>query len=167
MFNRIWRASANDASLYDELKSDVQAGESWVVILVAFAIAAVITSITSSFVDGVISFAIQIIGYLLMAFWAWLVGAVIGKGEGSFGEVQKALAYPYALPAVLMAIPVIWLGIIVVLWFLVTMSTAIRETLGIGKGLTFFIVVSAMAISFGLLVVGPAAVAVFLSQALG
>lgn len=155
MFTRIWHAFANKATLYQDLKAGIPGWESWVVILIAFAVEAIITAITSTVPDGMLQFFIQLIGYLVMAFWAWLIGAVIGKGKGSFADVQKAIAYPYFVPTILGAIPMNWVGdektglwvdgivkIVVALWFLVTLSTAIRETLGIGKRLTYFIVIS-------------------------
>ncbi|GAB4505407.1 MAG: hypothetical protein Fur0043_24020 [Anaerolineales bacterium] len=164
MFNRIWRAFTNKTDLYPELKAGVPAWEAWAIVLVAFAIGAVVSVVTVSLLEGVLQFFLSLVGYLFMAFWAWLIGAVIGKGNGSFGDVQKAIAYPYAVPAILTAFPNRWVGLIVGLWLLVILSTAIRETLGIGKGLTFFIVISSIVVVFGLLVVVSPIIAVALAM---
>jgi hypothetical protein len=115
-------------------------------------------------IDGIVSGLFLIVGYLVLAFWAWLVGTKLSKGTGSFGEVRTALAYAYfpvALVFVLELLPSPWSWIITILaalWSLVIVSSAIRETLRIEKGVTFFIVISAFVVQFLLITVVAASI---------
>jgi hypothetical protein len=148
VFNRIWRAFRNDASLYAELKGNPQfASESWLI----FAISIVISAILVSLLDGnqlvpgiigglaLVSALSSILGFFALVILAWSIGAKLAGGTGSFTDIRAAMAYAYCIPAILTPIPTV--GLIASLWFLVTGSSAIRETLGIGKGLTFIIVI--------------------------
>jgi len=146
MFNRILRAFRNDVSLYGELKGNPAfASESWTVLATSILLSAVVATLTSSgdgvlfgIVSGVISALGSIFGYLVLVILAWFIGTKLAKGTGSVTDVRTAVAYAYCLPAILAPIPMI--GFLASLWLLVTESSAIRETLGIGKGLTFLIV---------------------------
>ena len=146
MFNRILRAFRNDVSLYGELKGNPAfASESWTVLATSILLSAVVATLTSSgdgvlfgIVSGVISALGSIFGYLVLVILAWFIGTKLAKGTGSVTDVRTAVAYAYCLPAILTPIPMI--GFLASLWLLVTESSAIRETLGIGKGLTFLIV---------------------------
>jgi len=146
MFNRILRAFRNDVSLYGELKGNPAfASESWTVLAISILLSAVVATLTSSgdgvlfgIVSGVISALGSIFGYLVLVILAWFIGTKLAKGTGSVTDVRTAVAYAYCLPAILTPIPMI--GFLASLWLLVTESSAIRETLGIGKGLTFLIV---------------------------
>ena len=146
MFNRILRAFRNDASLYGELKGNSEfASESWMVFAISVVISAVLATLTSigdgvlaGIVWGVISALGGIFGYIVLVVLAWFIGTKLAKGTGSVTDVRTAVAYAYCIPAILTPVPLI--GFIASLWLLVTESSAIRETLGIGKGLTFLIV---------------------------
>ena len=146
MFNRILRAFRNDVSLYAELKGNPEfASESWMVLTISIVISAVVATLTGigdgiriGIVGGVISALGSIFGYLVLVVLAWLIGTKLAKGTGSLADVRAAVAYAYCIPAILTPIPMV--GFIASLWLLVTESSAIRETLGIGKGLTFLIV---------------------------
>ena len=72
------------------------------------------------------------------------MGTKLAKGTGSFTDIRVAVAYAYCIPTILTYVP--YIGLIASLWLIVTASLAIRETLGIGKGLTFFIVLISVAI---------------------
>ena len=146
MFNRILRAFRNDISLYGELKGNPEfASESWMVLTISIVISAALATLTiigdgvlTGIVWGVISALGGIFGYIVLVVLAWLIGTKLAKGTGSITDIRAAVAYAYCIPAILTPIPII--GFIASLWLLVTESSAIRETLGIGKGLTFLIV---------------------------
>ena len=146
MFNRILRAFRNDVTLYSELKTNPEfTSEAWIVLAISIIASAVLITLTSigdglsvGIVVGAISASGSVIGYFVLAGLAWFIGTKLARGTGTFTDVRVAVAYAYCLPAILTSIPVI--GIIASLWLLATESSAIRETLGIGKGLTFIIV---------------------------
>jgi hypothetical protein len=146
MFNRILRAFRNDVSLYGELKGNPEfASESWIVLAISIVSSAVLATLTGigdgilfGIVGGIISALGGIFGYLVLVVLAWFIGIKLAKGTGSVADVRAAVAYAYCIPTILTPIPII--GVIASLWLLVTESSAIRETLGIGKGLTFLIV---------------------------
>lgn len=168
MFNRIVRAFRNDVVMYPEIKGNPEIQtESIQAILVIALLSAVISFLANTFFSssdmGPVAAAITnflglVIGYLVVSGWAWLVGSVIGPGEGTFTDVRTALSYGYA-PYTLSGIPVV--GIIFSLWALVTMSSSIRETLEIGKGLTFFIVITS--IVFQLFVIFAAVTTIYVT----
>ncbi len=69
---------------------------------------------------------------------------MLAGGAGGFDQVRIALAYGYT-PIILSIIPLV--GILFSLWALVTISSAIRETLGISPLLTILIVVGAAVVN--------------------
>ena len=151
MFNRILRAFLNDVSLYGELKGNPQfASEAWIVIVVSIGINAILATIFGSgkgalvgIVSGLFSLIGGVVVYLVLIILAWYIGVILAKGTGSFTDIRVALAYAYCIPVILTPIPCV--GSIIGLWLLNTASSAIGDTLGIGKGLTFFIVVISIA----------------------
>ena len=152
MFNRILRAFRNDVSIYNELKGNSEvASESWVVLVISIVVSAVLAALTGigdgisfGIFAGLTSAVISVLGYFVLVSLAWFMGAKLANGTGSFSNVRVAVAYAYCIPTILMYVP--YIGIIAPLWLLVTASSAVRETLGIGKGLTFFIVLISVAI---------------------
>ena len=153
MFERIWRAFRNDATVYKDFRTNAAiSSESFVAILLGIGLGVIIETMRGGFIGGIIVGLNNLIGYLFLSFWAWFIGTKLSKGDGSFSDVRKALAYAYCIPAVLIPIP--WLGLLAGLWLLIIASSAIRETLGIGKGMTFFIVLSEILALFLLSAVG-------------
>jgi hypothetical protein len=152
MFNRILRAFRNDISVYSELKGNPEfASESWIVLVISIVISTVLATLTTigngisfGIFSGLISALVSILGYLVLVSLAWFMGTKLAKGTGSFTDIRAAVSYAYCIPTFLIYIP--YIGLIASLWLLVTASSAIRETLGIGKGLTFFIVLISVAI---------------------
>ena len=146
MFNRIFRAFRNDVSLYGELKGNPEfASESWMVLAISIVISAVLATLTG-IRDGILIGIVAlggIFGYLVLVVLAWFIGTKLAKGTGSVADIRAAVAYAYCIPAILTPLPII--GFFASLWLLVTESSAIRETLGIGKGLTFLIVMLSVA----------------------
>lgn len=147
MFNNMFRAFRNDTTLYPEIKGNSQvATQSWVVLVLSLVgstfIATVVGIFTSGFLPGIFAGVVNgigsLVGYLMMLILAWFFGILIAKGNGTFTDLNSALAHAYSIPAILAPLP--YVGIFFSLWLLVTASSAIRETLGISKGLTFFIV---------------------------
>ena len=154
MFNRILRAFRNDVSLYGELKGNPQfASESWMVLAISIGISAILATlfglgngVLAGIVSGLATALGGIVGYLVLIILAWFIGTKLAKGTGSFTDIRAAITYAYSIPTILTPIP--YIGSIIGLWLLVTASSAIRETLGIGKGLTFFIVIISIAAIF-------------------
>jgi len=152
MFNRILRAFLNDVSMYNEFKGNPEvASESWMVLGISIVTSAVLATLTGigngisfGIFAGLTSVLVGVLGYFVLVGLAWFMGTKLAKGTGSFTDVRAAAAYAYCIPTILTYIP--FIGLIASLWLLVTASSAIRETLGIGKGLTFFIVLISVAI---------------------
>jgi hypothetical protein len=156
MFNRILRAFRNDVSLYGELKGNPAfASESWMVLAISIVISAVLATLTGigdgiriGIVGGFISALGGIFGYLVLVGLAWFIGTKLAKGTASVADIRAAVAYAYCIPAILIPAiltPLPIIGFFASLWLLVTESSALRETLGIGKGLTFLIVMLSVA----------------------
>ncbi len=148
MFNNIFRAFRNDVTLYPEIKGNAQvATQSWIVLALALVgnafVATLVGVFTSGFLPGIFAGMISVVGslfgYVVMLILAWVIGILIAKGTGTFTDLHSALAHAYSIPAILAPLP--YVGFFFSLWLLVTASSAIRETLGISKGLTFFIVI--------------------------
>jgi hypothetical protein len=143
MISRMLSAFMNDSYVYQELKGEPRyAAEAWFVITIPIVISAIFASFRNGSTVALANGLGIIAGYLIFSILAWLIGTKLAKGAGSFTDVRVAIAYAYSVPILIAIVPVI--GIYVGLWFLVTASTAIRETLGLGKGLTFFIVLLAI-----------------------
>jgi len=145
------RAFKNDLTLYPELKDDPDASsESLIDLLIIGGIYSVGTMMFSpetsgaSILDIPLYFVSMIAAYLMIAIIAWVIGSLLAGGEGGFDQVRIALAYGYT-PIILSIIPLV--GIIFSLWALVTISSAIRETLGISPLLTILIVVGAAVVN--------------------
>lgn len=142
---RVWRAARNDVAIYQELKTNP--GPGWEPIVAMFGPLLINLVILLAGGLGLLSFVgfgLGIVAYLFLVGWGWLLGAKMFKGSGSLGEVFRALAYAVCLPSLLGLIPNQWIGLAAGLWGVVLMSSALRETLGIGRGPTFFILVSWM-----------------------
>jgi hypothetical protein len=156
MFDRILRAFRNDVSLYKELKGDALfAAEAWKIFAIFLGGNAILSillglknGILASIIRGIVSAFGTMIGYFILVVLAWFIGIVLAKGAGTFTDLRVALAYAYFIPAVLSPIPV--LGVALGLWLLVIASSAIRETLDIGKGLTFFIIIVSLIVIFAI-----------------
>ena len=151
MINRMVRAFKNDLTLYPELKDDPDASsESLIVLLIIGGIFSVGTWVVSPgtsveyILDIPIWFVSMIAAYLMIAIIAWVIGSLLTSGEGSFDQVRIALAYGYT-PIILSIIPLV--GILFSLWALVTISSAIRETLGISPLMTLLIVLGAAVVN--------------------
>lgn len=167
MFNNMFRAFRNDVTLYPEIKGNSQvATQAWIVLVLSLVgnafIATVVGVFTSGFLPGIFAGIINgvasLFGYVLMLILAWFIGIVIAKGNGTFADLNSALAHAYSIPAILAPLP--YVGFFFSLWLLVTASSAIRETLGISKGLTFFIVLMSIVGIFAIAaVIGVAALA--------
>lgn len=148
MINRMISAMKNDLTVYKLLKEGSSfSSESIIAILVIAVLSGLISGIANpegefSFLNAGIwlSFLGTVFTYLLFSLWAWFVGTKLVKGTGTFSDVRIALAYAFS-PSIFVGLP--YIGFLAGLWTWVTVSSAIRETLGIGKGSTFLIVISA------------------------
>lgn len=148
MLNNIFRAFRNETTLYPEIKGNSQVAiQAWIVLVFSLLgnafIAAIVDFFSRGFLFGIFAGIVNgiasLIGYFIMLILAWVIGVVIAKGNGTFTDLHSALAHAYSIPAIFSPLP--YVGFFFSLWLLVTASSAIRETLGISKGLTFFIVI--------------------------
>jgi|CXWL01.1.fsa_nt_gi hypothetical protein len=145
MLSRIARAFSNDTSLYQEIKGNPQAKSESLLIVAISIFASILLAVLIGFVELILlgsaeGFATLTIvvtsitvlgnlaGYFVIVFLTWLINLLIAKGKGSFTDIRVAIAYAYCVPAILVPIT----GF-VGLWIIVTTSTAVSETLGIGK----------------------------------
>lgn len=164
MLARLFRAFRNDATLYREIKEYPDlALESTILVFGTAGVNFILSILLGMFyleytllqavVNAVVSAIGFLVGYLLLTAIAWLLGTKMGGGTASFDQIRTALGYVYPIPNLLallltgvaMVFPLAGcLTVFIGLWFLVIASSAIRETLGINKGLTFAIVLAAI-----------------------
>ncbi len=147
-FNRILngmiRAARLDKEFYEEVERDTSYGQDALVVVVLAALAAGIGSFVGSlFVGGrsvlvaigslIFGVIVAVLAYFVWVFVAQYVGTRFFKGQGDFGEVQRAFGFAYA-PQVLNIfsfIPCVgWvLPLVTWLWSLATGFVAIRQSL--------------------------------------
>ncbi|PWH12341.1 MAG: hypothetical protein DDG60_13730 [Anaerolineae bacterium] len=170
MLARLFRSFLNDTKLYGEIKDKPELTLESTILIFATASLSVIFSISISLaigimeatilqvlVNGVLGFISFLLGYLILTVIAWLLGVKIGGGTASFNQIRTALGYVYPIPNLLSGLLTGLSAIFpfascllfpISLWFLVIASSAIRETLGISKGVTFAIVLIAIVAIF-------------------
>ena len=150
MINRMVRVLQNDLTLWPELKKDPEASSQGylVILLIAAGSALTGTFIGGSLGDIFLLFPINLVrtlaGYVIVLVIAYFLSNG-GSADSTFDQLRTALAYGYT-PTILAGIPLI--GILFGLWTLVTISSAIRETMGISKGMTYYIVILSIVVNF-------------------
>ncbi len=146
-FNRILngmiRAARLDKEFYEEVERDTSYGQDALVVVVLAALAAGIGSFVGSLFLGrnvlaaigslIFGVIVAVLAYFVWVFVAQYVGTRFFKGQGDFGEVQRAFGFAYA-PQVLNVfsfIPCVgWvLPLVTWLWSLATGFVAIRQSL--------------------------------------
>jgi hypothetical protein len=136
---RVIRAIRLDATLYDELKSDPQASSDafkFIIFLgLLSGIGGEIQKGTQAFATYFFSFFVD---YYFLVIITWLIGVKMTRRNDSFTQVQTALAYAYT-PHLLLSFPTPWFYLFI--WGFVTLSFAIRKTLGISIILVFIILI--------------------------
>lgn len=146
-FNRILngmiRAARLDKEFYEEVERDTSYGQDALVVVVLAALAAGIGSFIGSLFIGsnilvavgslIFGVVVAVLAYFVWVFVAQYVGTRFFKGQGDFGEVQRAFGFAYAPQVlnVLSFIPCVgWvLPLVTWLWSLATGFVAIRQSL--------------------------------------
>jgi len=146
-FNRILngmiRAARLDKSFYEEVEHDTSYGQDALMVVILAALSGGVGSFLGglilrtgflrsigSLIVGIIT---AVIGYYVWVFVAQYVGTRFFKGQGDFGEVQRAFGFAYAPQVlnILSFIPCIGalVPLVTWLWSLVTGFVAIRQSL--------------------------------------
>ncbi|MDE2815576.1 MAG: YIP1 family protein [Chloroflexota bacterium] len=183
LFDRMFRAAMLDPLVFDEIKEDRESMTQAVqVIIIVFAIGIISTIVqtvnapadtgtqTDLSTNIATSGATAILGWLLWAFLAYLLGTGVFGGTGSYVEMLRAIAFAQA-PSVItiLSVPLVFipaagailgglLGLAAALWVLMVNVIATRQTLGISTGkatiitviVTIVMVVTFVAITFAL-----------------
>ncbi|MCL1588348.1 MAG: YIP1 family protein [Actinomycetia bacterium] len=127
-----FRASMLDVDFYNRAEDDTSLNaQAAIVVVVASGLAgigsAIATDSTSAGDIGIamsLGIASGVIGWLVWAAVANLVGTQIFKGTSDFGEMRRVIGFAYA-PLAIGIIP--WLGFIGAAWVLLAAVVAIRE----------------------------------------
>ena len=177
--DRMFRAAMLDPLVFDEIKEDRDATTQAVQVVIIVGVIGVISSLvqtlnapaeTSVFTNVATSVATAVLGWLLWAFLAYLLGTGVFGGTASYLEMLRAIAFAQS-PSVIsiLSVPLVFipaagtilgglLGLAAALWVLIVDVIATRQTLGISTGkamiitiiVTIVMVVTFLAISFAL-----------------
>ncbi len=181
--DRMFRAAMLDPLVFDEIKKDRDATTQAVQVIIVLGVIGVISSLvqtlnapaesaaeTSVFTNVATSVATAVLGWLLWAFLAYLLGTGIFGGTASYLEMLRAIAFAQS-PSVIsiLSVPLVFipaagtilgglLGLAAALWVLIVDVIATRQTLGISTGkatiitviITFVMIVTFVAITFAL-----------------
>lgn len=143
ILNGMIRAAKLDKTFYEEVEHDPGYGRDALAVVVLAALAGGIGSFIASLFGGagilaaigslIFSVITGVLAYYVWTFVAQYVGTRFFKGQGDFGEVQRAFGFAYA-PQVLNVLSFIpcagWiLPLVTWLWSLVTGFIAIRQSL--------------------------------------
>lgn len=146
-FNRILngmiRAARLDKEFYEEVERDTSYGQDALVVVILAALAGGIGSFLGSLFTGsnilvaigslIFGVIVAVLAYFVWVFVAQYVGTRFFKGQGDFGEVQRAFGFAYAPQVlnVLSFIPCVgWvLPLVTWLWSIATGFVAIRQSL--------------------------------------
>lgn len=174
-FNRILngmiRAARLDKEFYEEVERDTSYGQDALVVVILAALAGGIGSFLGSLFTGsnilvaigslIFGVIVAVLAYFVWVFVAQYVGTRFFKGQGDFGEVQRAFGFAYAPQVlnVLSFIPCVgWvLPLVTWLWSIATGFVAIRQSLDqddTNAALTMvvsFLVVLAISVILGLI----------------
>lgn len=159
LFDRMFRAAMLDPLVFDEIKADRESMTQAVqVIIIVFAIGIVTTIVqtinapadtgaqTDLSTSVATSGATAILGWLLWAFLAYLIGTGVFGGTATYMEMIRAIAFAQA-PSVItiLSVPLVFvpaagailgglLGFAAAVWVLIVNVIASRQTLGITTG---------------------------------
>lgn len=146
-FNRILsgmlRAAKLEKAFYEEVEHDSSYSQDALAVVVLAALAGGIGSFISSLVGGagalaaiasfIFGIIVAVLAYYVWVFVAQYVGTRFFKGQGDFGEVQRAFGFAYAPQVlnILSFIPCVgWvLPVVTWLWSLATGFVAIKQSL--------------------------------------
>ncbi len=146
-FNRILngmiRAARLDKEFYEEVERDTSYGQDALAVVILAALASGIGSFIGSLFTGknilvaigslIFGVIVAVLAYFVWVFVAQYVGTRLFKGQGDFGEVQRAFGFAYAPQVlnILSFIPCVgWvLPLVTWLWSIATGFVAIRQSL--------------------------------------
>ncbi len=146
LFSRMWRAILLQSRLYEEVEHDksanVQAGLVVVIVAIATAIGAGLSSLTSGgFLAAVWSLVLALVGWLVWALIVYIVGAKIMKGkhtESNWGEVARTIGFANSpgIFRILAFVPVVgWIiSIVAWVWILIAGIVGVRAALDFSTG---------------------------------
>jgi hypothetical protein len=144
LFSRLLRAAMFDGGVYDEVKGDAGLTLEAALVVLAATVSGGLAAMISFLIDGapfgdailmlVRAVIFQVIGWALLSFLAYFIGATFLGGTASFNEMLRTIGYAYA-PGVASVICFIWglrpvLWGLFMLWVLGTVIFAIVRTLG-------------------------------------
>ncbi len=174
--DRMFRAAMLDSLVFDEIKADRTATTQAVQVVIIIAVIGIISTLVqtlNSTVESAVqpeaitsiatSAATAVVGWLLWAFLAYLLGTAVFGGTGSYVEMLRAIGFAQS-PSVIsiLSVPLVFvpvagavlgglLGVAAALWVLIVDVIATRQTLGIstGKATIITVIVSiVMVVSF-------------------
>ena len=157
--DRMFRAAMLDPLAFDEIKEDRSAMTQAVQVIIIVSAIGVINSLVQTVyapAEAVLqsdaattigtSVATTVLGWLIWALLAYLLGTGVFGGAASYGEVLRAMAFAQS-PSVIsiLAVPLVFvpaagavlgglLGLVATLWVLIVSVIATRQTLGISTG---------------------------------
>ena len=165
--DRMFRAAMLDPLVFDEIKRDRNATTQAVQVVIIVGVIGVISSLVqllnapaesgvevSVSTNIATSVATAVLGWLLWAFLAYLLGTGVFGGTASYLEMLRAIGFAQS-PSVIsiLSVPLVFipaagavlgglLGLAAALWVLIVDVIATRQTLGISTGKATIITVS-------------------------
>ncbi len=157
--DRMFRAAMLDPLVFDEIKADRESMTQAVQVIIIVFVIGIVTTIVQTLnapedtaaqtdlaTNIATSGATAILGWLLWAFLAYLIGTGVFGGTATYVEMLRAIAFAQA-PSVItiLSVPLVFvpaagavlgglLGVAAALWVLIVNVVATRQTLGITTG---------------------------------
>ncbi|MFC2008743.1 YIP1 family protein [Chloroflexota bacterium] len=165
LISRMWRAIKLQSALYEEVEADktanVQAGLVIVIVSIATAIGAGLSSLTSGgFLAAVWSLVLALVGWLIWALIVYVIGAKIMKGkqtQSNWGEVARTIGFANSpgIFRILAFIPVVgWIiSIVAWIWILIAGIIGVRAALDFSTGRAIITVVIGWLVYMALMIV--------------
>lgn len=181
MINRLMRAAMLNADLYEEVEHDESLNTEALAIVVLISFIAGIGSGLAQLLAGagvgaligtiIITPILAVIGYLIWAVVAMLIGTNFFGGTSDFGEMRRVLAYAYGpnILGVFAFIPIIGglLGLVGSIWALVAGVIAIRQAMDFDTVKAIVTVVIGWIAMFIILMIPAALIGLMLGVAAG
>jgi hypothetical protein len=143
ILNGMIRAARFDKDFYEEVEHDTSYGQDALIVVILAALAGGIGSFFGGLIGGqgflgslgslIFGIIASLVSYFVWVFVAHFVGTRFFKGQGDFGEVQRAFGFSYAphVLDILRFIPCVgWIiPLVTWLWSIATGFMAIRQSL--------------------------------------
>ena len=165
LIKRMWRAIKLQSALYEEVehdkKANVQAGLVVVIVAIATAIGAGLSSLTSGgLLAAVWTLVLALVGWLLWALVVYIIGAKIMKGkqtQSDWGEVMRTIGFANSpgIFRILAFIPGVgWvISIVAWIWILIAGIIGVRAALDFSTGRAVITVVIGWLVYMALMIV--------------